>query len=147
MDLETLGGYYSEGFAINGRGQVVGLSTVSTEAAALCHAFLWTPENGMEDLGTLTGDISQAMSINERGEVVGIYGTNATRTYFAFIWTEKDGMLDLGSLVVNLPQDVTLTYAMDINGRGEIVGLASDNRAFLLTPVVDMSFLQLLLED
>ena len=78
-DLGTLeGGYESEAFAVNARGQVVGAATngipdpssivgVSTQV----RAFLW--QNGaMQDLGTLPGGTDAvALLVNERGQIVG----------------------------------------------------------------------------
>ena len=50
QDLDTLpGGRSSRGLAINNRREVVGIS----ETSAGDHAFLWTEQDGMQDLNAL----------------------------------------------------------------------------------------------
>jgi probable HAF family extracellular repeat protein len=110
-DLGTLGGDYSEAFAINALGQVVGASTT---ASGERHAFLWTAGH-MRDLGTLGGTSSIARDINLRGQIVGS-STTADGQDHAFIWTPLGGMRDLGTL--GRPR----SYAYGINDRGQVVG-------------------------
>ena len=103
-DLGTLSGGFSEAFAINDRGQIVGRSMVK---GGIFHAFLW--ENGkMRDLGTLGGRESSATDINDHGQVVGGGGP----TTHGFLW-HNGTMRDLG-----------LFRPEDINNRGQIVGTA-----------------------
>ncbi len=111
-DLGTLGGGYSEAFAVNASGQVVGTSATASDER---HAFLWTAERGMRDLGTLGGSSSTARDINQRGEVVGWSEASDGQDH-AFIWSAKDGMRDLGAL--GRPR----SYAYSINDRGQVVG-------------------------
>src|SRR5439155_24086951 len=70
VDLGTLGGYNSYGFAINAAGMVVGDSYTNQFNGQ--HAYSYGSDSGtMSDLGTLGGDSSQAMGINDPGQVVG----------------------------------------------------------------------------
>ena len=138
-DLGTLeGGYESEAFAVNARGQVVGAATngipdpssivgVSTQV----RAFLW--QNGaMQDLGTLPGGTDAvALLVNERGQIVGQSYTASSiprpptficfdfpLTLHGFLW-EDGKMVDLGTL----GGSCAFTYAL--NSRGQVVGQAT----------------------
>jgi probable HAF family extracellular repeat protein len=73
-NLGTLGGLFSESFAVNGVGQVAGVSSTAGDTEE--HAFLYTgtPGSGgvMADLGALPGgNISQGYGINAGGQVAG----------------------------------------------------------------------------
>ena len=138
-DLGNLGGdFYAEAFAINDRGQVVGTSDVPGDTFAgpysTAHGFLW--KNGkIRDLGTIPGDANGfAISINNKGQAVGI-GSRA------ILW--QDGRLwDLNTLVPGEPfSPLYLVQALDINDRGEIVGLgvaiSGELHGFLATPCAD----------
>jgi probable HAF family extracellular repeat protein len=118
--LGKLGGFgrgaLSAAMGINNLGQVVGTSTVDTSLHV--HAFLWTPNAGMQDLGTLSpDDDSTATGINNFGQVVGY--SNSSFAGRAFLWTTAGGMQDLGSL------GGTFTSASAINDAGQVTG-ASD---------------------
>jgi probable HAF family extracellular repeat protein len=76
------GGDYSEAYAINDDGQVVGTSQT---ASAREHAFLWQ-DGKMRDLGTLGGRYSSAYAINNRGQVVGTSRTPLSNSH-AVLWT------------------------------------------------------------
>src|ERR671930_852533 len=69
IDLGTLGGSTSYGYAVNDSGQVVGYSYTAGDAEY--HAFSWTHAGGMVDLGTLGGTSSIALAVNASGQVVG----------------------------------------------------------------------------
>ena len=132
QDLGTLGGTESRAQAVNGTGQIVGVSSV-TQAAAdgnpLYHAFFWDTGK-MTDLGTLAGDKqSGANALNARGEVVGYSGERAC------LWRggkayDLNALLPAGSGWV-------LQSAAGINNRGQIVGTGlhgGKKRGYLLTP-------------
>jgi probable HAF family extracellular repeat protein len=122
-------------FAINNRGQVTGISALSGSETA--HPFLWTRNQGMQDLGVLSGDVNGAgLGINNEGDVVGASGP-LTGSPRAFLW-QRGVMSDLNALV---PADTPLYLltAFAINDRGEIAGFGVNStmevHAFLATPV------------
>jgi len=122
-EIINLGGYFSEAFAVNNRGQVVGSGLDTATLPELnMRAFRW--QNGvMQDLGTLGGPDSFAFLINERGQVAGISSPNSTASSFCpfplithpFLWDDGK-MVDLGTL------GGTCGLAMALNNRGQVVG-------------------------
>lgn len=119
-DLGILG----TAFAINDSGQIVGSAHFPFDNS---HAFLKNPGYPMQDLG----DHSVVYGINASGQVVGF--TNATAA--AFLWTRSEGWKNLNALTIDLPQGVFLAQANAINDAGQVVGVTSNNSAFLLTPI------------
>jgi probable HAF family extracellular repeat protein len=110
-DLGTLGGSYSNAFAINSAGQVVGTAEISSGDD---HAFLYS--NGtMQDLGTLGGLSSIAQGINDHGQIAGASLTPAGDEH-AFLYSNGT-MQDLGTLGSG-----SYTYAFGINNSGVVVG-------------------------
>ena len=105
-------------FAINNRGQVVGESDLPGDATG--HAFLWTKEDGMQDLGTLPGDFSSvAYGINNKGQVV-LQSCDLNFNCRIALWQEGV-MTDLNTLTP--PGSLYLVSPFAINDRGEIAGL------------------------
>src|SRR5436305_8935300 len=66
-DLGTLGGFFSDAYAINNAGVIAGVAVTSDFSS---HAFSYSG-GVMTDLGTLGGASSIAYGINDSGTVVG----------------------------------------------------------------------------
>ena len=139
IDLGTFGGTDSEPNWLNSKDEVVGGSNLAGDVRH--HGFLWR-KGHLIDLGTIAGDkCSTAWSINSRSQVVGASGLCGIAVH-AFLW-ENGKMFDLNRMI---PEGVQLTYAVDINDRGEIACLGRtggdeehDIRLFLLSPIADGS--------
>jgi probable HAF family extracellular repeat protein len=135
-NLGSLGGaLYTFPLRINNQGQVVGQGNLTGDNVA--HAFLWTRDTGIQDLGTLPGDLtSLAGGINSRGQVAG-FSCDINDNCRAFLW-QNGAMTDLNTLIP--PESpLYLVFAVDINSRGQIVGIAlrqstGETHAFLATP-------------
>jgi probable HAF family extracellular repeat protein len=132
--MRTLGGPWSQAYAINGSGQITGIAYNKTGDA---HAFITKPNGKLKDLGTLAGKFgtSWGFAINDAGVVVG-QSTIATGDYHAFVY---DGKMrkDLNKLIPKNSGWV-LYEARGINNAGEIIctGTKSDGtqHAILLMP-------------
>jgi probable HAF family extracellular repeat protein len=111
--LQTLGGPYAAGNAINSHGIVTGYSQTATGTR---HAVCWR-EQQPEDLGLLAqGDYSAARDINDFGEVVGEANIVLNGRPRAFSW--QDGhMKKLKDLAGS-----TFCSAQAVNNAGEVVG-------------------------
>jgi probable HAF family extracellular repeat protein len=133
MDLGTFGGDNGEANWINDKGQAAGSADFPGDQ--IHHGALWT--NGvMTDLGTVGGDLcSRAFSVNSKAQVVG--GSSSCNGFLhAFVW-QNGRMVDLNTLITP-GSGLQLTFALDINDRGEISGVGvlpnGDQHAFLLIP-------------
>jgi probable HAF family extracellular repeat protein len=114
-DLGTLGGTCGMPYALNNRGQIIGMSLLAGDLAA--HPFLWE-RGSLIDLGTFGGSFGIAEGINDSGEVVGFATNKNDQAYLAFLW--KDGvMTNLGTL-----NGDDCSYAFQINPKGQIVGIS-----------------------
>src|SRR5258708_4092918 len=112
-DLGTLGGTHSGANAINTRGQIVGSSNLSGDAAT--HAFLF--EGGMFDIGPPNWPFSVAASINSDGLVVGNM-QDATHSGFLYDGATRD----LNKLPEIVAAKFTIAAALGINDSGQIAG-------------------------
>ena len=117
-------GFYSEAFAIDNAGHVVG--SANRNDGGLWRAFLWQ-EGVTTDLGTLGGQYSAAYDVNPAGQVIG-ESEVASHAVHAFLW-ENGTMTDLGTL------GGTSSHATAINEAGQVVGWSANasgaNHAFL----------------
>jgi probable HAF family extracellular repeat protein len=111
--LQTLGGPYAAGNAIDNHGVITGYSQT---VAGARHAVRWR-EQRPEDLGLLAqGDYSAARDINDFGEIVGEANITQNGKPRAFYW--QDGhMKKLKDLAGS-----SFCSAQAVNGTGEIVG-------------------------
>ena len=130
--LPTLGGLWSQGYAINALGQATGLGYLANGSA---HAFLYTGGK-MTDLGTVdttrTGT-SWGFGINDSGIVVG--QSTFKNTYHAFVYSGGK-IKDLNRLIP-AGSGWILQSAYSVNNAGQIAGEGTINgktHGFLLTP-------------
>jgi probable HAF family extracellular repeat protein len=133
-----LGNFGGEGdtvaVGINNRTEVVGASSLPN---GNLHGFLWSRENGLEDIGTVDEDANGLpSSINSGRQVVGA-SCDAEFNCRAFLW-ERYSMTDLNDLV-SADSTIYMAFATWINDAGEIVGWGVDKntgaiRAFLARP-------------
>jgi probable HAF family extracellular repeat protein len=135
--LPTLGGNNAMAFAMNNRGQIIGVSENRVHDPACpspqvlgYQAALWGPNVGtVQALPGLAGDtVGFALGINDLGQVVGSSGTCANTGVtavgllygpHAVLW-DNGSAIDLGSL-----GGKTMGKACSINNRGEVTGFSS----------------------
>ncbi|MEM7457258.1 MAG: hypothetical protein AAF456_23145 [Planctomycetota bacterium] len=132
-DIGALIGKNSVSYAndINNFGVVAGSFLNPTSESV---SYVWDPATGLDLPGAVPGapGDSQANAINDSGQVVGAGGS------VAFIYKPGTGVRDLNNLLDSSGDLWTLSTALDINERGQIVGIgdAPDGTvsAFLLNP-------------
>ena len=121
VELDTLGGDYSEAFGINKNGQIVGRASRPMVGASAC---LWQPWSAYDVLGlgaAWTGPVkplaltSSAAAINTQGKVVGWTQKGAAEERHALLY--DGGAIDLSSVVGK-----SWSQAVDINAANVIVG-------------------------
>lgn len=126
QDLGTLGGNTGVVNWINDAGDIVGKTDLPGPLSPQDHhAVLWRHGDQI-DLGAFPEDTSSnAYFVNSRGQVV---GTSEDRAHMligvgehAFLWEGNGPMVDLNTLIPP-GASLELTYAIAINGRGEIAG-------------------------
>lgn len=147
IDLGTLGGGHSYASHLNNHGLIAG---GSDDALAQRWAVVWTDTGGrwvIENIGTLTGSCcANAYGVNngtagDPAAVAVVGGSTAgSGRGHAVMWTRSSTGWTLQDLGV-LPGD-TSSLAIDINDRGEIVGVSNNpsgvGSGFLLTPATGM---------
>lgn len=114
-DLGSLGGGVSVAKGINRDGVVVGRSTLKGKERRMS-AFVWTEDDGMQQLRGLTEcGFSSAMAINDAGVIVGTSDTECDERH-AVMWSPNTLVWDLGTL------GGTFSNASAINKHGQVVG-------------------------
>lgn len=138
QDLGTFGGSWSYATDINEADFVVGAASLAGDT--VFHAFIWDG-TVMRDIGA-TGGNSNALKINEARQVIGVDSTLGP-----FLWDggSLHGLNDLVDPADPLKSYVTLTDAVDLNDRGQILAHGIDSRfgyekAYVLSPVVTYDF-------
>ncbi len=127
-DIGTLGGTMSVARVLNDQGVVGGHSWLPQNT--LIHGFIWTAENGIEDLGVWGSDESSAVyGINENNEIVGESMYNGGNRPVRWINGRAEAL--------GFMPGYSLGYAYGINDNGQIIGsmsnpgFGSPQRAFL----------------
>lgn len=141
-----VGGDFSEGFAINDNGLVVGRAGLFGVASP-SQAFVWDSTSGIQPVGPSYGPGgSTAYGVNNLGCVAGSFRTGGG--IHAFRWTESGGIEDLGG---PSGQWGVWGEGVGINDAGQVVGwskLADDTfRGLLWEPNGDMLDLNDLLDE
>ncbi|MBI5865283.1 MAG: hypothetical protein HZB38_12385 [Planctomycetes bacterium] len=110
---------YSDAYAVNNFGQVVGESSSGIDS----QCFLWSAATGMFGLGRINELAScSAEDINDSSWVVGYNGR-------AFLWTPQDGMRPLGG-EGGIAGPPVYGSAQAINELGQVAGLYSAGNTY-----------------
>ena len=124
VNLGTLGGSNSEGFAIRSDSSVIGVSKVRKKGNWVDHAFLWSPAGGMQDLTSTSSENSTATDLNSAGAVVGYMDSGGFVRAFRL---PAGGQIQL---LAGFPNTQARGYAWGINGAGQAVGRAWTDVSF-----------------
>ena len=134
IDLGTLGGVASYGFAVSSDGNVVvGNSTISS-SSNVTHPYRWTSFGGMEDLGAFGGTRSSAWGVSGDGNIVTGWSYDKNFTSHGFRWTSNNGIQklfspnDSYSLVRAISTDGS-TIAGSVNVLNPLTGLQDQHSA------------------
>lgn len=111
--LPDLGGDFTQGRAINDRGEIAGTS--NRGMAGVSEPVVWSATGEIRKLRTLGGVYGTAQDINNQGQVAGI-ATDSLNRYHAVLWQPDGTVQDLGTF------GGTRSMAWGINDRGEVVG-------------------------
>jgi probable HAF family extracellular repeat protein len=116
-DLGMLGGKWSDAYAINDWGQVVGLSQTASGSS---HTFLY--HNGqMIDLYPLNGQDSEPMGINNLGQVAsGVIAKDGI--YYPAVYDNRTGNITIPGSLGGVNPGGVAGAAMAINESGQVVG-------------------------
>lgn len=128
IDLGTLGGSYTQAFAINEAGWVTGTSALNPWVKnGGTHAFIYQPifepqwpTKPMQDLGTLGGTSSWGTAINNKRHVVG-YSTITYEPRVHAFFHNGEKMIDLGALE---KEGFDYSAALAINSDDFVVGVS-----------------------
>lgn len=125
-DLGTLGGLFSQAWAINNAGVIVG---EAADASNFSRAFRYTDADGMVAMETLGGFFDAARAVNASGVAAGYASAPSSSMWRAARWSASGAITDLGTL------GGMVSAAYGINDNGDIVGWSTDSanqsRAFL----------------
>ena len=114
------GSAFPDGF--NDRGEIVGVR----DRTKIC---IWSPSDGVTDLADLSQDATalenvKVEAINNRRQVVGVMDLHQSASH-VFLWDATEGLTDFGP-VANLTMSALAGSSMDLNDRGELVGVTSE---------------------
>jgi probable HAF family extracellular repeat protein len=116
VNLGSLGGTCTlANFAPNGRGQIVGESSLTGDQDA--SAFLWENGSIRKLAGSFGGHFTGAIAINDRGNAIGFADLPGDTRSHAALWTPAGNIVDLG-VVDNDP----CSYASALNAQTQVVG-------------------------